>query len=104
MYATPFILEQDKANKHRVVPDVEKTMGNQGEIPFLRSQVDPKSFSKTHHGTFMGSYMERSYSQQAQAARKIRVSKKREAGWNSYIKPISKYNEQVHPSMKIPFE
>ena len=26
MYATPFILDQDKTNKHRVVNDVEKTM------------------------------------------------------------------------------
>ena len=29
---------------------------------------------------------------------------RRENGWDSYIKPISKYNEQVHGSMKISFE
>jgi len=30
VYATPFILENDKSNKHRVVAEVEKTMQNQG--------------------------------------------------------------------------
>eukprot|EP00356_Strombidium_inclinatum_P013740 CAMPEP_0170492984 /NCGR_PEP_ID=MMETSP0208-20121228/13185_1 /TAXON_ID=197538 /ORGANISM="Strombidium inclinatum, Strain S3" /LENGTH=38 /DNA_ID= /DNA_START= /DNA_END= /DNA_ORIENTATION= len=25
---------------------------------------------------------------------------RRENGWDSYVKPISKYNEQVHGSMK----
>jgi len=54
MYATPFILDQDKSNKHRVVNDIEKSMENSQQIPFLRSQVDPKNFSKTQHGTFMG--------------------------------------------------
>ena len=29
---------------------------------------------------------------------------RKENGWDQYIKPISKYNEQVHPSMKISFE
>jgi hypothetical protein len=29
---------------------------------------------------------------------------RRENGWDSYIKPISKYNEKVHASMKISFE
>lgn len=65
MYATPFILDQDKSNKHRVVNDVEKTMTMTTEIPFLRTQIDPKNFSKTQHGTFMGSYInDRSYSAQ----------------------------------------
>ena len=29
---------------------------------------------------------------------------RRENGWDSYVKPISKYNEKVHASMKISFE
>ena len=29
---------------------------------------------------------------------------RRENGWDTYIKPISKYNEKVHSSMKISFE
>ena len=58
MYATPFVLDKDRSNKHKVVNDVEKSMETSTQIPFLRSQVDPKIFSKTHHGTFMGSYMD----------------------------------------------
>ena len=58
MYATPFVLDKDRSNKHKVVNDVEKSMETSTQIPFLRSQVDPKTFSKTHHGTFMGSYMD----------------------------------------------
>ena len=58
MYATPFVLDKDRSNKHKVVNDVEKSMETSTQIPFLRSQVDPKTFSKTHHGTFMGSYID----------------------------------------------
>jgi hypothetical protein len=29
---------------------------------------------------------------------------RKENGWDNYVKPISKYNETVHPSMKITFE
>ena len=36
--------------------------------------------------------------------RNIRQLNKKEQGWNSYVKPISKYNESVHKSMRIPFE
>lgn len=58
MYATPFILDKDKTNKHRVVNDVEKTMEMSTQIPFLRTQIDPKAYSRTHHGTFLGHYVE----------------------------------------------
>jgi len=30
--------------------------------------------------------------------------KRKELGWNNYIQPISKYNERVHLSMRVPFE
>ena len=29
---------------------------------------------------------------------------RKENGWDGYVKPITKYNEAVHPSMKITFE
>ena len=73
MYATPFVLDKDRSNKHKVVNDVEKSMETSTQIPFLRSQVDPKTFSKTHHGTFMGSYMDnRSYSMPKNQMKKVR--------------------------------
>jgi len=38
-------------------------------------------------------------------AQKSRIKQMRkENGWDSYIKPISKYNEQVHAGAKIGFE
>ena len=93
MYSTPFVLDKDRNNKHKVVNDVEKSMETSTQIPFLRSQVDPRSFSKTQHGTFMGSYLDnRSNSLPKNQIRKARLTKKKEAGWNSFIKPISKYN------------
>ena len=75
--------------------------------------------SKTHHGTFMGQYfgttgksadgsMAAATTFQSQADRNKQVRLKRlvrkEQGWDNNIKPISKYNSQVHPSMRIPFE
>ena len=79
MYSTPFVLDKDKSNKHKVVDDVPKSMETSTQIPFLRSQVDPKTFSRTHHGTFMGSYMDnRSYSLPKNQMRKQRQIKKRE--------------------------
>ncbi len=72
--------------------------------------------SKTHHGTFMGQYFGGPKSPEAsmattfqtQADRNVQVKLRRlarkEQGWDNNIKPISKYNSQVHPSMRIPFE
>ena len=37
-------------------------------------------------------------------AKKKMKQLRKENGWDNYVKPISKYNEQVHPSMKITFE
>ena len=37
MYATPFVLDKDKNNRHRVEDGVKKTMPENVEIPFLRS-------------------------------------------------------------------
>ena len=83
---------------------IERTMNNQSEIPFLRSNINPSDLSKTHTGGFGGV---RSLSHSKPRGKKpISVKKlvRKEIGWNNYIKPISKYNCQVHPSMRIEFE
>ena len=106
-YATPFILQKDASNRHRVAEELKKTMGQTSEIPFLRTQYDAMKLSKTHHGTFMGKYIggEAGDDQQARArAIKLKRMARKEQGWDNNIKPISKYNSQVHPSMRIPFE
>ena len=111
MYDTPFVLEKEKNNRHRVEKQVETTMVQSSEIPFLRTQIDAFAFSKTHNGGFGNNVFtesaNRSFSQgmrgQAQVKR-VKQLKKKEQGWDNYIKPISKYNSQVHPSMRIPFE
>jgi len=107
MYATPFLLEKDKANRHAVASDVKRTVANSSDVPFLRTQIDPMKLSRTHNGTFMGQYFGNSASanqaERAYASKIHRLSRK-EQGWNNNIKPISKYNSKVHPSMRIPFE
>ena len=35
---------------------------------------------------------------------RLRRLARKEQGWNNNIKPISKYNSEVHPSMRVPFE
>ena len=51
-YATPFILQKDRSNRHRVVEENVKTLGHTTEIPFLRTQLDAMKLSKTHAGGF----------------------------------------------------
>ena len=76
----------------------------------MRTQIDPMKLSKTHHGTFMGQYFGQntaaSFISNAERERavKLRRMARKEVGWDNNIKPISKYNSQVHPSMRIPFE
>ena len=105
-YATPFVLEKDPNNRHRVDMGLQKSMEQSSQIPFLRDHtVKNTNFSKTSHGTFMGNVIgTRSHSINPNQQRKHRVMKRREQGWDNYIKPISKYNEQVHSSMRVPFE
>lgn len=57
LYDTPFYLQKEKGNRHKVVEDVKTTMGQTTEIPFLRTQIEAMQLSKTHHGTFMGDYL-----------------------------------------------
>ena len=110
-YATPFLLGKDKSNRHAVVEEVKRTVGQSSEIPFLRTQIDAMKLSKTHHGTFMGQYFGQNTAASYAAtnadrdhAVKLRRMARKEQGWDNNIKPISKYNSQVHPSMRIPFE
>ena len=107
MYATPFLLDKDKSNRHAVATDVKRTVCQSSDVPFLRTQIDPMKLSKTHNGTFMGQYFGNAHaSNQAERAHAIKLNRlaRKEQGWNNNIKPISKYNSKVHPSMRIPFE
>lgn len=81
----------------------------------MRTQINAMKLSKTHNGTFMGNYIDRDrglssgpsgFKAQAERMEQVRQRKlaRKELGWNNNIKPISKYNSQVHPSMRIPFE
>ena len=86
-------------------------MEQSSQIPFLRSQEDPSAFSKTHGAGFgqnvFAQSANRSLSQGMKGqmqVKKVKQMKRKEQGWDNYIKPISKYNSQVHPSMRIPFE
>lgn len=51
-YDTPFLLDKEPGNKFKVCDAVEKTVRIQSEIPFLRSSIDPNSFSKTYTSGF----------------------------------------------------
>ena len=110
MYDTPFVLEKERSNRHKVEKQVETTMEQSSQIPFLRTQMDGFKFSKTQTGfanTVFADAGSRSFSQGLKAQlyqKRVRHLKKKEQGWDNYIKPISKYNSQVHPSMRIPFE
>ena len=65
-------------------------------------------FSKTHHGTFMGQYIggqgNPNSTKQRMIAQKMMRMERKEVGWDNNIKPISKFNSQVHASARIPFE
>ena len=52
LYDTPFLLDKDPGNKFKVINDVERTMRNQSEIPFLRTQINAMDLSKTHTAGF----------------------------------------------------
>ena len=56
-YSTPFILQKDPSNRHKVAEEVKRTLNQSTEIPFLRTQFDPMKISRTQYGTFMGQYI-----------------------------------------------
>ena len=59
--------------------------------------------SRSKNGTFMGNYIGETNASRVRAVKLKRMARK-ETGWDNNIKPISKFNSQVHPSMRIPFE
>lgn len=103
MYATPFTLKKDPGNRFKVDQLVERSMNQTTGIPFLRSKLDSvivkagRDAVKTKNSSGVRGLSDG-------RVRKIKGLNRRELGWNSYVKPISKYNECVHSSMKIPFE
>ena len=53
LYDTPFILQKEEGNKFRVQPVIEK-VGDNGHIPFLRSQVETSDFNKMQTSSMRG--------------------------------------------------
>ena len=101
-------MDRDVDNRWKYLPDIEKTRPTKDAIPFLRSSsVEYRQLVKKARNR-RASRNDGSFN----SAGKINISgmKKRmkelrkETGWDAYVKPISAYNEIVHPSMKISFE
>lgn len=125
LYATPFILDRDVSNRWKVIDRVERTQQFTNSIPFLREpEEDWKNMTRSParwndgmrsnsmgpaHNTFTAGFGVNNNGQNSKEfigpITKKRVKQiRRENGWDTYIKPISKYNEKVHASMKISFE
>jgi hypothetical protein len=105
LYATPFVLQRETSNRHKVDEILERTMDQASAIPFLRSKLDPKLVKEgSENYTIRSQNSSGIRGLSSHKVRRIRTLNRKEQGWNSYVKPISKYNEQVHSSMKIPFE
>ena len=92
MYATPFVLKKEGGNRFKVDQLVEKSMMQTTAIPFLRSKLDStivkagRDALKAKHSSGVRGLTE-------QKVKRIKNLNRRELGWNSYVKPISKYNE-----------
>lgn len=70
-------------------------MDKSSEIPFLRTQIDPHKFTKTYGSfgnVFSSTGRSMSLGVKNTELKKIRSVKRKEKGWDNYIKPISKYN------------
>ena len=112
IYATPFILDRDVTNKYRVVKDIERSQQFLGAVPFLRTPMTQWKHVQSSKA-LKSSPRRNNYARSANATftegfgiqktplnlkrEKHRLNKK-ESGWESYIKPISKFNEKVHTS------
>ena len=102
-----FILTPDITNKYRVNSVVAETVFMPNSIPFLRDQrnVSNQTFSKVNDTSFAATAAKIRAQVHIRAQSTIlKRKKKREVGWDNYIKPISKYNERVHSSMRVVFE
>ena len=56
-HATPFFLDRDNSNRHRVLDEVRNTVGQSSEIPFLRTQLDPMKLSRQNNAYGLGRYL-----------------------------------------------
>lgn len=97
LYATPFVLAKDTRNNHKVDPLLPKSMEQSSGIPFLRSKIDSMMIKDGQTGGFddyaIPSQPGRIRGLSNHKVRRIRTLNRKEQGWNSYVKPISKYNE-----------
>lgn len=100
MYATPFVLDNDKTNRHRIHAELERSTEKELStmIPFLRDHDNLDERIKAEND---GRSLNQRVGKSAVTRKHIR---RREMSWNNYCRPISFYNEQVHNCNKIPFE
>merc|ERR1711907_573671 len=92
MYATPFVLDQDKSNKYAINDKLKSTQEPEQThmIPFLRDHDATEHRVKAENE---GRTLARKAGRTAQSRKRLM---RRELSWNNYSKPISKYNESVH--------
>ena len=110
LYATPFILDRDISNKYKVNHKNVSTQGQNNTIPFLRAPSaewkaavgSPRTRSIDQGQTYSqgfnksgaaASVHSRGSNNSVNITRRRLKEVRRENGWDSYIKPISKYNE-----------
>jgi len=89
MYATPFVLDHDKTNKHRTHQNLENTTEKEltTMIPFLRDHDNlPERVKAENEGKQLGGRV-------GKTAVSRKVVRRRELSWNNYSRPISFYNE-----------
>lgn len=108
-------MQPELDNKYKVRTEVKRTIDVDNSIPFLRDPRDTSNqsfkkgkFSKT--GIFelasptVGRNLPLSRGAQRKDAKKMRKMREREKGWQGQAVPISKFNSDVHSSVRIPFE
>jgi hypothetical protein len=89
MYATPFVLDQDKTNKHRIHQNLESTTEKEltTMIPFLRDHDALQERVKAEND---GRQLDLNIGRSAASRKCVR---RRELSWNNYSRPISFFNE-----------
>jgi len=111
LYATPFVLDRDVTNRYKVDTSLVKTTCLPGAIPYLRTpetewKKKQYSFNQVARRSSMPLMMKPLHTSNSRSmvtkTRKKQI--KKEFGWNSYVKPISGYNEKVHASKRVGFE
>ena len=105
------MLQPDYTNQYKYSEEVKRTIDMPNSIPFLRDTRNCTNqqwkkgafatqdvFSPTV-GRAVSAKRERRFK-----SKDLRLRKDKEKNWNNYIVPISKFNECVHRSNRIPFE